>query len=736
MGILDTAVGLPSANNTSHQLSVSLSESDTRRSGAKRKKKRRNGLAKLNNKTVAQDTAVSDSTFSDTVGSPQLYSAHVNENTSTSASSVLHNSTGNSSALHHGANDNKIDEYTDANHNGLLQKVSQVCSAETAQLGLTLDDEDHDEIPRFSAAMSPRRQTLLRHKKKNEAAASSSYISDLKGGLKSKPEDLSVHTELDMNKKVTLFKYTSSKILVFDHNMNSSKPNNALGRLLGHGEFEIFQLHNGDVTYLLCGASFVYPLLPKIKILRVSFNQFILPLVNPERYWKILINTEESNVMGLLEKTLERIVRYRSLYFGSSEPSEHGKPLDVISEQSPFKEDDIMDDTIDFKKDKQSSHDSNYYNLDVLPPELRKITTNEDSHSLQNSNLIWKTIPDSPPSPPISPSQLMVARDHPSVNYDWNLDKRKPLNSVTSSIAGFNLGGSLRLNMASSQNENLVTDKLPAHSNGQLVAPKPKRIVQQNPPIYNDEHTHSYQPHYQKSNLRNVDERSDESMDSLLDEYESNMTFTKSIAGSRPASRAGSIALASVMRTIQQFHNKPGFKSLEKKGQSTVEEHHGDNEIDVDDDFPTTSLSAYSKRVHGVGTGPQALSARSRRSSRSDLYSQENNWMEPSRIPKSRSNYTINADQPALYRAVGNRRPESHVDGVSALERQVLSVSPAMRKSTSMRSVRVNTADVYRMVHQRTNLDPTISDARNTDYNKDGAKAGTGSRGLSRFFGW
>ncbi|KAG7191795.1 uncharacterized protein KQ657_002760 [Scheffersomyces spartinae] len=652
-------------------------DSEGKRS-SKRKKKRRNVLAKLN-KSTHEPSCTDNSTVTDAIGSPQ--SQH---------------------------------------NNASASAIATTAAPETVPETVPVTNADNG-IPRFSASMSPRRQTLLRHKK-NEDAATSNYISDLKGGLKSKPTDLSVHKQLDMNKKVTLFKYTSSKILVFDHNLNSTKPYNDLGRLLGHGEFEIFQLHNGGVTYLLCGASFVYPLLPRLKILRVSFNQFLLPLVNPERYWKILINTQEQNVIELLEKTLDKIIRYRNLYFDHGV----GKHLDVISELSPSKDDD-------------DNHESGYYNLDMIPIELHNNTsfTNDENNSLTNSNIIWKTIPDSPPSPPISPSQLMISRDNPAINYDWNLDKRKPPSSsakTSSSIPGFNLGGSLRLNVTNESLDLINTNNISI--NNQLVAPKPKRFLpqQNHQPMYND-HNHSYQPHYQKSHLKHVDERSDESMDSLLDEYESNMTFTKSITGSRPASRAGSIALASVVRNVTQFPYKLNYKIADqRKGPPTA-----DNEIDLDDDFPTASLSDYSKRIKGGNGAP--LSARSRRSSRSDLYSQANIWMDPNKNNNNDNNNnrirSSNADYSNLYRAIGNRGcplPDSHIDI------QGLTSSPGiLNRSTSMHSVRVNAAaDVYRMVHPRksTNMEPSSVNTKNNNADKSITDEARNTKGLSRFFGW
>lgn len=141
-------------------------------------------------------------------------------------------------------------------------------------------------------------------------AAKESLRKSLTEGLASVVEVPDINS-LHMDDKVILFRYKLLKVLVYDEQPEDLK---LLGRLLGHGAIEIFQLHNGDVTYLAVGPSIIYPLLPKLKVLRIAFNQFIIPLVYPERYWKVFVNSEEPHVLQVLQNTFDRVVKYRDLY--------------------------------------------------------------------------------------------------------------------------------------------------------------------------------------------------------------------------------------------------------------------------------------------------------------------------------------------------------------------------------------------------------------------------------------
>ncbi|EGV65748.1 peroxisomal inheritance protein 1 [Yamadazyma tenuis] len=445
--------------------------------------------------------------------------------------------------------------------------------------------------------ISPRRQTIMRYKKSDDTISSGLFINEAKGNLKSNSSTLGDTSHEQTSRKLktnhvgekeSLFKFRSARILVFDEEIGESKNSASAtsGRLLGHGEFEIFQLHNGDVTYLSCGPSFIYPLLPKLKILRIAFNQFILPLVNPERYWKIFINSDNSEIIESLGDTFEQVVKYRNLTIGADPPKNNKNG--------------------DFK-------------LPVTPK-----TVMEDSVLNFNMNHISNEIPESPPSVPLSPHQngqvisgslqlgsplkppQLNSQFHPMSNLISRVDSDK---SLSSALASLDVAGI-------SQVPGINNTTIKVHH------PKPKRplVPYASPRINSARH----------------DTKSDSSMDSLLDEYEESMSVSKSFTytKSRPMSRSSSFVQAPA-----NFKRKEHSMYDEKKEEDSML--HYKKAFDSDD-FPTTSLSEYNK-THNI---------RSRRSSRSELYTSESNWMDPDpkanaevipRFPYSRSSYSVHS---------------------------------------------------------------------------------------------
>lgn len=142
---------------------------------------------------------------------------------------------------------------------------------------------------------------------------------------------------IDEDKSV-LFEYTNAEIFTFEEMPDTN--NQSHGRLLGHGRFELFQLHQKAVSYLQCG-SVVYPILPKLKILKISKNQFILPLANPERYWRIVLHTANDSIINDLESSLKSICQFRNLFLQSvappTPPTIAPMSRTVLSESSPIR---------------------------------------------------------------------------------------------------------------------------------------------------------------------------------------------------------------------------------------------------------------------------------------------------------------------------------------------------------------------------------------------------------------
>lgn len=128
--------------------------------------------------------------------------------------------------------------------------------------------------------------------------------------------------EIDDDDKIILFESAHSKILQFE---DSNLDNESSGRMLGSGKFEIYQLHQKRVSYLQCGKSIIYPILPKLKILKISLNQFLVTLSNPERYWRIIIDSNEERI-NELELVLKSICCFRNLYI-KPEPLKIDHPI-------------------------------------------------------------------------------------------------------------------------------------------------------------------------------------------------------------------------------------------------------------------------------------------------------------------------------------------------------------------------------------------------------------------------
>lgn len=446
--------------------------------------------------------------------------------------------------------------------------------------------------------MSPRKQTLMRHKKSDTTIGEPLFVSEvkeLKKNRRSLPPAPAVESEygkfsLDLSNqniedKVTLFKCPSARIVVFHEQLVDSTANALSGTLLGHGDFEIFQLHNGDVTYLACGRSFVYPLLPKLKMLRTDKNHFVLPLLNPQRYWKIHIDSGDAQVLGNLETVLKKVVNYTNLSL-----------LESASETAPST---ALDDSSDGQK---SAH---------FTP-------------------LFQDIPESPPSAPASPNNLnLFVQDNfqllPPRKPAFNVLRKKSNQSINSALASFSLADpSRKLNSNGNTNGNI--NGLTKYN---LHHPTP--VTHANP--------------YRKGSKAVSDHHSDlSSMDSLLDEYEENISTTKSINFniSRPQSRAVSITSSTNPAPVQ-YHR--GKVALLPDRMSNIGSHYGtvEEEEEMEDEFPKTSLSHYNR------TRQNSRSVRSRKSSVSELYSSVSNWMEPgtnkTKLIHSKSNYSLASKQ-------------------------------------------------------------------------------------------
>ncbi|KAG7697807.1 hypothetical protein KL930_000138 [Ogataea haglerorum] len=133
-------------------------------------------------------------------------------------------------------------------------------------------------------------------------------------GKKNKKNHQELSAEPGQDERSTLFSYPSAKITLYEvSQVNESaadefQPGRS-GNILGHGRFEVYQIQNKDITYFSCG-SVVYPIMPRLKVLKISASSFIVPLYNPERYWKITLSTEDATTIAQLDSVFRGICHF------------------------------------------------------------------------------------------------------------------------------------------------------------------------------------------------------------------------------------------------------------------------------------------------------------------------------------------------------------------------------------------------------------------------------------------
>lgn len=442
---------------------------------------------------------------------------------------------------------------------------------ETGKLKLVKHTDARTALP--VPQLSPRKQAILRHKKSDASVEEPQFVSEVKQLKKNrKPMQPLVSGAEDekfsrllagqsMADKATIFRAPSARISVYHEQVVDLAPA-ASGTLLGHGEFTIFQLHNGDITYLACGSSFVYPLLPKLKILRVNRTHFILPLVNPQRYWKIDVDTHDDATLAQLEQVLQDIVNYTTLYVElDNSPAGH---VDLLSSDP----------------------------VSAIPDD-----------AAGNYTPFFNAIPESPPSAPVSPQQLNL--------YDTQLTFARMMSPP-------------QLDLNKPDQKLLKTHSQPLPQSLPQILPTLSSLSQGLQP----DHVNPY---------KFVSNGSDSSsMDSLLDEYEENVSMTKSINFNASQPPSHSASLVSVPHPPNITYSRG--RAFVLPDRSVAGSSYGGRRNDeLDDGFPTTSLSQYNRRRTSQG-------GRSRQSSVSELYTSVSNWMEPGAAPQlthSRSNYTL-----------------------------------------------------------------------------------------------
>lgn len=467
---------------------------------------------------------------------------------------------------------------------------------------------DPPPLPEQSVPMSPRKQTLLRHQKSNLSEDEPLFLSEVKELKKNRRPLTQNHMPRSENEKfnvllasypmddrTTIFRAPFARIVVYHEQVPDSGINASSGTLLGHGEFTIFQLHNGDITYLACGPSFVYPLLRKLKILRVSRSHFILPLVNPQRYWKMEVDSQEDAVLEELEKVFQKFVNYTSLFLVSS-PVDDGEKYEKEKESADSHAGHVQLSMPDMFPLRGSNEQTEY------PISPHASSPNFQAKGNQFTPF-FNNIPESPPSVPVSPNQFHL--------YDSKLP------------------------ILPSRSPNLEHDHFGLLSHPNAYMPIQTKLTK--PLVKKANNAQIANPYHHTS------QQSDSSsMDSLLDEYEENVSMTRSINynGSRMPSRTASF----VSISHHPLNNYARGNVLILPERSVAGSIIGDKNKHEDDGvFPTTSLSQYNRNRRNSQNGL------SRRSSVSELYTSVSNWMDPStngpKLSHSRSNYTLASRQ-------------------------------------------------------------------------------------------
>lgn len=393
-------------------------------------------------------------------------------------------------------------------------------------------------------------------------------------------------------------------------------------------------------------------------------------MLNPERYWKITIDTEESNVLAILQGTLERNVNYIHV----SDKSISDQPTSKQQQQPLL-----------LLHGESNTHDEQFASASTLDAKPQELMKSPNPNNKAFPTIIDTEIPESPPSAPISPTHSPVQHFELSpkapTHHAASLLKKSSQQSLSTNVA------CLDWKSNSQPNQQQPKTRRSFHAN-------PYRLSNNEGDLYNTGNKHNNTLYHQngiarpQSHIKTVDEQSEGSMDSLLDEFEQNIarSVRNPSVYSRPASR---------LQSVTSHHNPVPTYSRGKYFHGNIDR---DDEEDLNDEevfedargsldrkgmLPNGSIHGHTIRNGGAnatsgyghinGGGGSVHdrglhSARSRKSSRSDLYTNESGWMEPnieqsayqktavrgtsagagstnlsSRLPKSRSNYSVSS---------------------------------------------------------------------------------------------
>lgn len=84
---------------------------------------------------------------------------------------------------------------------------------------------------------------------------------------------------------------------------------NSKSSLIAQGKFQIYQM-NSALNYLNCGP-LTHPILPSCTIIKISTNTYIIPIKNPVRYWRLMLNTDDESILHKFESTIQPISNFK-----------------------------------------------------------------------------------------------------------------------------------------------------------------------------------------------------------------------------------------------------------------------------------------------------------------------------------------------------------------------------------------------------------------------------------------
>lgn len=82
---------------------------------------------------------------------------------------------------------------------------------------------------------------------------------------------------------------------------------------VAEGKFQIYKMLGQSAAYFKCG-QFVHPILPKMRMWRVMFSEFVLPQPNPGKFWRLKIFDLSMESADLLEVILYECCYYQNVY--------------------------------------------------------------------------------------------------------------------------------------------------------------------------------------------------------------------------------------------------------------------------------------------------------------------------------------------------------------------------------------------------------------------------------------